>query len=95
MLALINTWTESGDTQDGSGDVYLGALSTLNEISRIVYTITAVTDSGVGFNGFVVNQLDVTQADQGPTPVPEPATLSLLALGGIAIVARRRFAKKA
>lgn len=94
-LALIDTWTESGDSQIGSGEVYVGALSTLNEISRIVYTITLYTDNGVGFNGFVVNQLDVTQDQGGPAPIPEPATLSLLVIGGAAILARRRFAKKA
>ena len=42
--------------------------------------------TGVGF--FEAGAYDVTGA--ALTPVPEPATMSLLALGGLALLIRRR-----
>ena len=57
---LLGTFTESGNSQIGSGTVYLGALSGIAEIGRLVYTITEFTNNPdfPGYNGFAVNRLD-------------------------------------
>jgi hypothetical protein len=46
-------------------------------------TVTLIYDSGYGANKFAETVV-------GPGPIPEPATMSLLALGGIAALIRRK-----
>jgi len=74
-------WDETNGIQDlnlllsGSGSVFLNRAIDINECGQIICDgITAQGD----MHGFLL------------TPIPEPATLSLLALGGLALLRRRR-----
>jgi hypothetical protein len=88
----LGLFTGNGISGVGDGTLlYLGVTSTLAEISTVIVRLTEYTDPDEdGFFGLGVNQLDIVAAEEAPA-VPEPATLSLLALGGAALaIARRR-----
>lgn len=56
----------------------------------------ATTEPGVGNTYYTLLTADAGGAEENPrifytsAPVPEPTTLSLLALGGVALLKRRR-----
>jgi hypothetical protein len=50
---------------------------------------------GIGGYDSLTVHTGVAQIDDNPNPVPEPGTLSLFTLGGIAALVRRRREKKA
>jgi hypothetical protein len=89
-----------GGTLDGSEDgsaPFLGALSDSNEIARAVFTVVSVLENGdtahpqgVGVNRLLTLDGNQTQA----APVPEPATIGLVALGAVGAMIRKRRADR-
>jgi PEP-CTERM motif-containing protein len=80
-----------GGVMDGNEDgtaPFLGALSDAVNINRAVFTLTS--NQGAGTAGFGVNRLLTTDTPLRGTPVPEPATLSLVGMGALALIRRRR-----
>lgn len=57
--------------------VYLGKISSMPSLSDLSFFYAKTTDAGDKFRG----QIEI---------LPEPATMTLLAIGGIAMIARRR-----
>lgn len=58
-------------------------------LADIAYVrIRTVTDSAAGVFGYFTTELDYIQAI--PEPLPDPASLGLLGLGGLALLRRRR-----
>lgn len=90
--ASLGLFTVSG-TMTGSGDgsaPFLGALSDSANITRAVFTLTSNTDFGFGVNRLLTTDgADTSPVDPG-AEVPEPGTLSLLAIGAAGALARRR-----
>ena len=88
----LGSFTVSG-LMTGSGDgsaPFLGALSDSSNITRAVLTLTSNTDFGFGVNRLLTaDGLDTPPIDPG-AEVPEPGTLSLLAIGAAGALARRR-----
>jgi hypothetical protein len=82
--------------EPGRGQRQGGAISDLNDLvpddsGWTITRATAINDLGqiVGYG-----MIDGNEHAFLLTPVPEPATLSLLALGGAALVRRRRVAPR-
>jgi hypothetical protein len=90
--ASLGLFTVSGimtGFEDGSAP-FLGALSDSSNITRAVFTLTSNTDFGVGVNRLLTADAAGTPpVDSGPA-VPEPGTLSLLAIGAVGALVRRR-----
>jgi hypothetical protein len=75
--------------EDGSAP-FLGALSGSSNITRAVFTLTSNTDFGFGVSRLLTADAAGTPpVDPGPA-VPEPGTLSLLAIGAVGTFVRRR-----
>jgi hypothetical protein len=82
LIGSFSVKSNNAGAEDNSNP-FLGARSTGTDIARAIFTITADTaDFGLGVG-------EVKLSDT-PAVAPEPATLSLLALGGILAVRRRR-----
>jgi len=75
--------------EDGSAP-FLGASSDTANITRAVFTLTSNTDFGFGLNRLLTaDGIGAPAVDPGPS-VPEPGTLSLLAIGAAGTLTRRR-----
>lgn len=90
---LLGSFTVTGDnlsTEDGSAP-FLGAISDAVNVSRAVFSITANGGAGLG-----AGTLFLTDTPGGgvPSEVPEPATLSLTAIGAVMALRRRRKAQQ-
>jgi len=89
--ASLGLFTVSG-VMTGSGDgsaPFLGALSDSANITRAVFTLTSNTDFGFGVNRLLTaDGADTPPVDPG-AEVPEPATLTLLAIGAAGGLVRR------
>jgi hypothetical protein len=72
--------------EDGTAP-FLGALSDSSNITRAVFTLTSNADFGLGVNRLLTADSPGTPPN---SPVPEPGTLSLLAIGAAGALARRR-----
>jgi hypothetical protein len=90
--ASLGLFTVSG-LMTGSGDgsaPFLGALSDSSNITRAVFTLTSNTDFGFGVNRLLTaDSADTPPVDPG-AEVPEPGTLTLLAIGAAGALVRRR-----
>lgn len=83
-LGLFNVAGVKDGAEDGSAP-FLGVLSDAVNIDRAVFTLTENADAGFG-----VNRLLTTDTPTGVTAVPEPATLTLVGLGVLGAMVRRR-----
>jgi hypothetical protein len=86
--------TES-ETSDGAGDaIFIGALDTADEVTKAVFSLTAVTagDSyGNAFGDFAIDTLNLVEP---VASTPEPGSILML-VGGLAGLSllRRRFGR--
>ncbi len=88
-LGLFNVTGVTTGFEDGSAP-FLGAMSDSANITRAVFTLTSNTDFGLGVNRLLTaDGPGAPPVDPGPA-IPEPGTLSLLAAGAVAALARRR-----
>lgn len=74
-----------------------GLMQTIGLDIRVrLYTLgTALTDSGYLNVGAIENHADSWNLSRNLTPVPEPATCSIIAMGALAFLKRRRAQRKA
>lgn len=74
-----------------------GLMQTIGLMARVrVYALGGViTDSGYLNLGVIENHADDWSLTRAATPVPEPATCTMLAMGAMAFLRRRRGSKKA
>jgi hypothetical protein len=81
------SWTNTGFILTGDPGITIGCTSLDIEIGRFC----SPSDALITFSGFAPNTTFTVAAVNGiPAPVPEPATLSLLAVGAAAAAAIRR-----
>ena len=83
-LGVFNVAGVMDGNEDGTAP-FLGALSDAVNINRAVFTLTSNTGAGLG-----VNRLLSTDTPLQAAEVPEPSTLTLVGLGGLAAAAWRR-----
>jgi len=74
--------------EDGSAP-FLGALSDSSNITRAVFTLTSNADFGLGVNRLLTADSPGTPPVEPGPAVPEPGTLSLLAIGAAGALVRR------
>lgn len=74
-----------------------GLMQTIGLDVRVrLYTLgTALTDSGYLNVGAIQNHADAWSLSRSATPVPEPATCAMMAMGALAFLKRRRAQRKA
>lgn len=82
LLGSFNLAGNSNGNNDGSA-IFLGVLDTSATIKKLVFNV----DNGTA--DFAINQLDLVT--QGGPVIPEPGTLVLMSIGGLAIGLGRRF----
>jgi hypothetical protein len=85
---LLGSFNLTGNS-DGSNDnsaIFLGVLDNSPSIKKIVF----MTDGGS--EDFAINRLDLVT--QGGPVIPEPGTMLLMGIGGLAIGLGRRFGRK-
>lgn len=83
--SLLGSFNLAGDS-NGNGDgstIFLGVLDT----SATIKTLKFDVDNGT--QDFAINQLDLVT--QGGPVIPEPGTLVLMSIGGLAVGLGRRF----
>jgi PEP-CTERM motif len=68
---------------------FLGALSDNADITRAVFTLTSNTDFGLGANRLLTADSPGTPPVEPSPEVPEPGTLSLLAIGAAGALVRQ------
>lgn len=89
-LGVFNVGGVMDGNEDGTSP-FLGALNDAVDVNRVVFTLTSNTGAG-----FAVNRLLTTDTpfQQGAAnPVPEPTTLTLVGVGALAAIRRRRQTK--
>lgn len=74
-----------------------GLMQTIGLDVRVrLFTLgTAITDSGYLNVGVIENHADAWSLSRAATPVPEPATCTMMAMGALAFLKRRRAQRKA
>jgi hypothetical protein len=85
---LLGSFNLAGNST-GNGDnsaIFLGVLDNSPSIKKIVF----MTDGGQ--EDFAINRLDLVT--QGSPVIPEPGTMLLMGIGGLAIGLGRRFGRK-
>jgi hypothetical protein len=96
LLGVFNVDGRLDGAEDGSAP-FLGALSDDDLIARAIFTVVSVLDDGeLGHpQGVGVNRLVTIDGNRdAATPVPEPATIGLVAIGAASAILRRRRADK-
>ena len=89
----LSGFVRARDVALGGSESELLAMASIQYFNSALLTMAIVLDASGQplLNGSVASASGLTYpADVGPTPVPEPATLSLLGLGLGGVVARRR-----
>ena len=95
--SVVNSYTRP--TQSGSFDVSLGKLGDLAEVAIVADVAGGTVRSGTkeafsnAAGSFVIRTGMTLNGTVQPTSIPEPATMSLLGLGALAMVIRRKLRK--
>ncbi len=91
--ASLGFVTESGvsNSNNDNSAIFLGVLSTGNDIAKVVFSLTAAASSPTDF---ALNDVSLAPAPAPVPSTPEPSSLDLLALGGVALAGWRRWKKR-
>jgi hypothetical protein len=89
VTLYLNNVAASTGTYSGTVSTTGGALALGNKVSTAAHLLNGSMDEFAFYNS-ALNATDVSTLYALGAPVPEPASLSLLAIGAVALLTRRR-----